>query len=234
MNERYYCFPDIHGEYTLLKQALDFVYKENPNGGKIIFLGDYIDRGKNNRKVLETLIAPPKGWNFVCLKGNHEVMFLDSMYNEHIPFYDPNVLYEFFFDTQTLSDIQKKYAKTVDKQEYIDSIPSEVIDWLKNLKMFHFEDDNIFAHALYDDYKSPEDQNETVCIWQRMSDFEKFQSKNDRYYLTHGHTPRKRGPTQAMNRTNLDCGAVFYGRFVIGEYEKNVKGPVKFHEFIKN
>jgi serine/threonine protein phosphatase 1 len=48
MNERYYCFPDIHGCNSVLKTALQTVYDCNPEGGKIIFLGDYIDRGPDN------------------------------------------------------------------------------------------------------------------------------------------------------------------------------------------
>ena len=69
--QRYYCFPDIHGCSSLLNQALSFVYKENPNGGKIIFLGDYIDRGPDNLGVLQTVMHPPENWEFVTLLGNH-------------------------------------------------------------------------------------------------------------------------------------------------------------------
>ncbi len=60
--QRYYCFPDIHGCNEVLKQALAFVYSQNPNGGKIIFLGDYIDRGPDNYGVLETVMNPPANW----------------------------------------------------------------------------------------------------------------------------------------------------------------------------
>jgi len=73
---KYYVFPDIHGRNDLLQAALSFVYEQNPNGGKIVFLGDYIDRGSDNVGVLETVMNPPEGWEFVTLKGNHESMFV--------------------------------------------------------------------------------------------------------------------------------------------------------------
>ena len=44
----YYAIPDIHGQNDLLQKALAFIYGKNPNGCKIIFLGDYIDRGTEN------------------------------------------------------------------------------------------------------------------------------------------------------------------------------------------
>ena len=41
-----------------------------------VFLGDYIDRGPDARKVLETLTERAKTHELVCLKGNHEALML--------------------------------------------------------------------------------------------------------------------------------------------------------------
>jgi hypothetical protein len=110
-------------------------------------------------------------------------------------------------------------------------IDKSVIEWIANLKLFHIEDQNVFAHAFYDDTLMPEEQISSDVVWTRMDDWMTFQNNNQGLYLTHGHTPRKHGPIKSPNRTNLDVGAVFYGRFVIGEYHKGVQGPVDFHEF---
>lgn len=220
-SDRYYCFPDIHGCYDVLKKALNFVYAENPNGGKIIFLGDYIDRGPNNAGVLDTVMNPPEGWEFVCLLGNHEEMFMDS-YREKTSFYDvkaANELSGYGPDAYIPYSELHRYMKT------------EYIDWMKTLKVFHIEDKNVFAHAYYDDSYPPENQSRQVCIWDRMSDSEQYWNEKQGLFLTHGHTPRKHGPVFAPNRVNLDAGAVFYGRFVIAEYKKGIQGPVGFHEF---
>lgn len=216
--QRYYAFPDIHGRYDLLSKALDFVYQENPNGGKIIFLGDYIDRGHENKKVLETVMNPKEGWEFVCLMGNHEEMFIDA-YDGKMQFYDPKVGLEYVPDANSQYDLRK-------------GIPSEIVEWMRDLKMFHFEGNNVFAHANYNDELLPEQQEKHDVLWTRMDDWMTYRSQQNRLFLTHGHTPRKHGPVTSPNRVNLDAGGVFYGRYVIGEYYEGIKGPVGFHEFV--
>lgn len=223
MNDVYYCFPDIHGEYNLLKKALDFVYKKHPAGGKIIFLGDYIDRGPKNKEVLEAVMNPPEKWEFICLAGNHEDMFCGAFRKEN-QFYDNSVVFE-YVPRKTLITDENIFELT---QKYF---PKELYEWMNNLKLSHIEDDNVFAHAYYDDAMSPENQSRLNTLWMRMSNSEPFLSKDNRLYLTHGHTPRVNGPILAPNRVNLDCGAVFHGRYVIGKYQKNVRGPIKFHSF---
>lgn len=218
MEQRYYAFPDIHGRHDLLQKALDHVYRENPLGGKIIFLGDYIDRGPDNKKVLETVMNPKDGWEFVCLMGNHEEMFIDAL-NGKMQFYDPAVVREYAPDAKTLQDARE-------------GVPKEVVDWMWNLKLFHFEGPNVFAHAHYDDDLLPEHQQKHDVLWTRMDDWTAYRSQADRLFLTHGHTPRKHGPVTSPNRVNLDAGGVFYGRYVIGEYYEGIKGPVAFHEFL--
>jgi serine/threonine protein phosphatase 1 len=222
MNERYYCFPDIHGCSGLLRDALSFVYRNNPNGGKIIFLGDYIDRGPDNYGVLQIVMNPPEGWEFVTLLGNHELMFIDSYMNGTQ-----------FYDAPAAQDIAGfKQDEFVIYEHIRQGIDRSVIEWMANLKVCHVEDKNVFAHAFYDDTRKPDEQIANHCVWTRMDDWQTFQNSKQGLYLTHGHTPRKHGPVQSPNRTNLDCGAVFYGRFVIAEYHKDVQGPVDFHEFM--
>ena len=184
-------------------KALDFVYGSNPNGGKIIFLGDYIDRGHDNDKVIREVMNPKEGWEFITLMGNHEDMFIN------------NLIYDYH---------------AADQIRNMENF-GDVMNWLRNLKLVHIEDENVFAHAFYNDYYDPDQQIPQQCLWDRMSDFEAFENERQGLFLTHGHTPRKHGPVKAPNRVNLDAGAVFYGRLVIGEYRKGVKGPVDFHEF---
>lgn len=220
--QRYYCFPDIHGCATLLKEALDYVYSQNPNGGKIIFLGDYIDRGPDNYGVLQIVMNPPEGWEFVTLLGNHEMMFLDS-YMNGTQFYDPKA-------AQDIAELKQDDFVMYDHIRQ--GIDRSIIEWMMNLKICHIEDKNVFAHAFYDDTLDLEDQRINDVIWTRMSDYETFQNGNQGLFLTHGHTPRKHGPVKSPNRVNLDCGAVFYDRFVIAEYHRGIQGPVAFHEFV--
>ena len=221
-DQRYYCFPDIHGCSNLLKEALSFVYKVNPEGGKIIFLGDYIDRGPDNYGVLQIVMNPPKGWNFVTLMGNHEQMFIDSYMNGTQ-----------FYDIKSAKDIAGfKQDEFVIYEHVHQGIDRSIIEWMSNLKICHIEDDlNVFAHAFYDDSRKFDEQVTNDCLWVRMDDWMSYPSPKQGLFLTHGHTPRKDGPKKSHNRINLDCGGVFYGRYVIAQYRKGTRGPVAFYEF---
>lgn len=63
-------FGDIHGCYSPLEEY----FKQYPYNEKwmYIFVGDYIDRGLENDKVLNFLIEFSKKDNVLCLEGNHE------------------------------------------------------------------------------------------------------------------------------------------------------------------
>jgi serine/threonine protein phosphatase 1 len=148
-------------------------------------------------------------------------MFIDS-YMNGTQFYDPKA-------AQDIAGFEQEEFVMYDHIRQ--GIDRSIIEWMDNLKLFHIEDKNVFAHAFYDDKRSPDDQLTRDSVWMRMDDWMTFQNSNQGLYLTHGHTPRKHGPVQSPNRTNLDAGAVFYGRFVIAEYHKDIQGPVAFHEF---
>ena len=68
--ERVVIFGDIHGCYDPLKEYFD----KNPFNEKYnyIFCGDYLDRGLQNKEVLQFLIELKEKPNCVFLEGNHE------------------------------------------------------------------------------------------------------------------------------------------------------------------
>ena len=76
-----YAIGDIHGSLESLERLLD---KINPDltRDRLVFVGDYIDRGPQSREVVDYIIrlknlAPPG--QIICLKGNHEAMLLDFL-----------------------------------------------------------------------------------------------------------------------------------------------------------
>lgn len=68
--EKVVVFGDIHGCYEPLKTY----FSENPFDSKnfYIFVGDYLDRGVQNKEVLEFLISLKDNKNVLLLTGNHE------------------------------------------------------------------------------------------------------------------------------------------------------------------
>ena len=75
---------DIHGYCTALITLLDKMgYKEiepynytHPEGRKVIFIGDYIDRGKEILKTLRIVRTMQENGNAFVVMGNHEYNFL--------------------------------------------------------------------------------------------------------------------------------------------------------------
>jgi serine/threonine protein phosphatase 1 len=70
---------DIHGCLDMLQRLMDTI-PWHPHHDRLIFIGDYIDRGDNPKGVVDYILALKSYSSFVqCLVGNHEVMFLDYL-----------------------------------------------------------------------------------------------------------------------------------------------------------
>lgn len=78
-----YVIGDIHGSLNLLKGLERKILADAKGQTKtclLIYIGDMIDRGPDSFAVLEHAMAqPPKGFQRMCLMGNHEGMMLDFL-----------------------------------------------------------------------------------------------------------------------------------------------------------
>lgn len=200
-------FPDLHGRFDLLEAALRHLEDEYPGGGKVVFLGDYVDRGPQSRQVIERLMSgPPPGWEWICLKGNHEDMMLDAFRTK----FGPDAW------------VQNGGAETL--ASYLTEVPplppEAHLNWMDGLAFYHEDEHRVYVHADVDPSRDLDEQSEVRMLWTRRHDDEGYRGK----HVVHGHTPVHNGPILGANRTNLDSGAVFYGRLTVGLFNDDKPG----------
>jgi serine/threonine protein phosphatase 1 len=209
--QRIYAVGDIHGRADLLDRLLALIEehaKQHPAAQKtLVFLGDYVDRGKDSKGVvnrLQTLNWP--GWKFVFLRGNHDQAVLDFLgdakfYRAWRPFGAAETLLSYGvmpprFDRET------EFEKA--RQDLAEKLPPEHIEFLQNLELFYVQDDYYFCHAGVRPGIPLEEQVAEDLLWIR-DDF-LYHRKPFEKMVVHGHTPAPK-PTRTHHRIGVDTGA---------------------------
>ncbi len=129
----FYIIGDIHGYYNKLSGLFEKIKKHITDDDTIIFLGDYIDRGHYSFEVIEFLIDLQHNYNTICLRGNHESMFLDYLQGKEIQLYMYN-------GGQATID---SYIKMMGALR----LPEDHKAFFNNLKLYHETDNFIAVHA---------------------------------------------------------------------------------------
>jgi serine/threonine protein phosphatase 1 len=75
--QRIYAIGDIHGRLDLLTEMLERIDRDRAvrpcASVRLIFLGDYIDRGPDSAGVVDLLVDTLSAGEAVCLAGNHDL-----------------------------------------------------------------------------------------------------------------------------------------------------------------
>jgi len=210
-----YAIGDIHGSYRKLCALLGHCSKHRGAAEyRIIFLGDYIDRGPNSREVVDLLIdtrsqAPDQ---LICLRGNHEDMLLSAVNDgDHEPWLANG-------GAITLASYGLGRAN---------AIPPAHLDWFHSLPVATADQQRFFVHAGVRPGVPLQEQSEFDLLWIR----EPFLSdpRDHGLYVVHGHTPIRSGmPELRRNRLNLDTGAYYGGPLTAAVFDETMAGPRAF------
>ena len=212
-----YAIGDIHGQLEMLEQTLALVEADGGPGARIVFLGDYTDRGPDSRGVIERLIAgQEQGREWICLKGNHDRMF--EWFLEETPRHDPHLLIGYHWLHERIGGVETlaSYGLTFEDRTRLDDlharakevIPAPHAEFLRSLPALHETPELAFVHAGIRPGAPLAQQNEDDLVWIRQP-FHDHTGPHPKL-VVHGHTPVEK-PSHYGNRVNLDSGAG-YGR----------------------
>ncbi len=213
MHPPIYAIGDIHGQTHELDRALARIEADGGAEARIVFLGDYTDRGPDSRGVLDTLIeGQTAGRNWTFLKGNHDRMF--EWFMQDPLRHDPYMIVKLYWlherlggDTTLASYGVDAHGDRREKDVHADAraaVPQAHLDFLAGLTLTFETDDLFFAHAGIRPQVPLADQTEEDLIWIRQ-EFLNHTGPHPKL-IVHGHTPVTKA-THYGNHVNLDTGA---------------------------
>ena len=211
---RIYAVGDIHGRADLLEKLLFQIQVDDnrhpSDRSLIVFLGDYVDRGPDSRKVLDILVECSTSREAVFLKGNHELFIPRFLH-------DPSSLkdWRLFGGMETLTSygLTPSINPSACEQELLaiefgKSIPARHLNFLETLDLSFCSGDFCFVHAGIRPGIPIARQREEDLLWIR-DDFLSWEKPFEKF-IVHGHTP-VRAPDIRSNRANIDTGAFATG-----------------------
>ena len=192
-----YAIGDIHGCLSHLEHLIELV---NPDldRHRLIFMGDYIDRGPHSAGVVDFIIDLKKRYNpenIICLMGNHERMFLDYLDGKD------EMLFLMNGGVTTTASYWGEYGDRLNRR-----LPPEHWEFYQTLKLYYETDDYIFVHAGLKPGLPLENQQEEDLLWIRKEFISSDYDFGRR--VVFGHTPM-RSPLVRANKIGIDTGAVY-------------------------
>jgi len=200
---------DLHGCAGLLGRLLARRQQHFPEH-RLIVLGDMIDRGEESARVLE-LLGEESAAGAVCLKGNHEEMFLAFLD-------DPVQAGQRWLRHGGLSTLASfgwrgipsdSAARIRAREAVCERMTRGTVDWLRGLPSIWRSGNLVAVHAGLDPALSVEEQEVSTLLWGHRA-FER-QSRIDGLYVAYGHAvvrlPHARWQAGTRHRSLCDGNA---------------------------
>jgi len=208
---RIFAIGDIHGCFDQLQTLMQNI-RIDRQSDTLVFIGDYIDRGKAVKEVVDYVIGLknelPK---VICLLGNHERMFLDYLEGRE----EENYLYNGGNATLASYSISRVATPKARKEK----VPAEHMLFFRSLLPSYTTADYIFVHAGLAPGLSLAEQAVDDLLWIRQefiySDYDFGKT------VVFGHTPLK-APMITPQKIGIDTGAVMGGKLTCVELPRNI------------
>ncbi|WP_245912988.1 metallophosphoesterase family protein [Litoreibacter ponti] len=205
---------DVHGSLSLLEQMLEQIDQVigalDMRDPRLVFVGDYIDRGPSSAAVLRRLQELTQEFpdNVSCLLGNHEQMMVD--------FVDaPSARYKRWFSNGAAQTLRSFGLELPEEPEWQDAaitigpelraaLGDDLWTWLRARPTSIRSGNLMVAHAGADPGRALEDQSTRVLLWGHPEFLTR--ARSDGTWVAHGHTVVEY-PSMGDGRISVDTGA---------------------------
>ncbi len=212
-DSRVYAIGDIHGRADLLRQLHGMILEDASQKGArlqnlIVYLGDYVDRGLESRDVIEILMsASLRGFQSICLKGNHEDLFLRFLEDPGIGpswFNNGGDATVYSYGLRIPQDLPREIRFAQIRKDLQAALPPAHFEFLTNLRLTFEVGDYLFVHAGIRPGRVLAGQMPQDLLWIR----DKFTNSraNHGKIVVHGHSITHQ-PEIHENRIGIDTGA---------------------------
>lgn len=195
-----YAIGDVHGRLDLLDRLIEMVTtdaRQKNARARIVFTGDYCDRGPDSHGVVERLMAGPNRSvdKFICLRGNHDDLFVRAVTTgEDVPDW------AWYLFQHTLESYENHAGPSA-----LNEVLMRHTEFLSNLPLTYDDGKYLFVHAGIRPGIAIAEQAEEDLLWIR-SEFLDYPGPLPRR-VVHGHTIMGDHPVVTENRISIDTGA---------------------------
>lgn len=207
--ERVYAIGDVHGRYDLLATLIDRLWDDTQTRakarGRIVVLGDFIDRGPQSRAVVTLLKSIDQFDGVTVLLGNHEALLLDCLMGD----LDACRAWLRMGGDATLASYGvAPPAEGEDGHDFAcrlgAAIGEPVIDWLRERPLTARSGDYFFCHAGVRPGVALDRQAPADLLWIRQEFLASTRAHGA--IVVHGHSPGEHVEI-CSNRIAVDTGA---------------------------
>lgn len=220
---------DIHGRFDLYLQLREQILENTQQYSKkkIIFLGDFIDRGPCSKEIVDSFINDPlPNFEHIFLMGNHEEWLLDFLNNNYT--YEDLLAWLIYGGIETMQSYGMDITQIANKEEIkfeyhglnrdvkqrllpiipeiFSKIPENHVKFYKSLKLHYRYKKYFFVHAGINPYIALEHQTSKDFLMIR--DLFLNCTRNYGFKVVHGHTPHE-DVFSTYNRICVDTGAFY-------------------------